>query len=261
MKTLNYLILAILLISPVLKAQDIDQEILMTIHDREVTVGEFERIYKKNNSNTALEQQTVEEYLELFINFKLKVIEAEEMGLDTTQKFLREFNGYRKQLAKPYLSDQEEVDILVKEAFERSQTEIHANHILIRLNEFAGPEDTATAYTKAMEIRDRWIAGEEFNILAKTYSDDPSAKDNGGDLGWFSTFRMVYPFETGCYNTPEGQVSSPVRSRFGYHLIYVVETRPARGQVQVAHIMVMVPKSMTDEQKIEAKREKAAEHH
>jgi peptidyl-prolyl cis-trans isomerase SurA len=253
MKTLHYFILVILLISPQAGAQNIDAEILMTIHDREVTVGEFERIYKKNNSNTALEQQTVEKYLELFVNFKLKVIEAEERGLDTTQAFLREFNGYKKQLAKPYLSDQEEVDILVKEAFERSQTELHASHIMIRLNEFAGPEDTATAYNNAIDIRNRWIAGEDFSKLATTYSDDPSAKDNGGDLGWFTTFRMVYPFETAAYNTPEGQVSFPVRSRFGYHLIYRMESRPARGEVQVAHIMVMVPESMTDEQKIEAK--------
>ncbi|MFC2112263.1 peptidylprolyl isomerase [Bacteroidota bacterium] len=253
MKTLHYFILVILLISPVLTAQDIEDEILMTIHDREVTVGEFERIYKKNNSNTALEQQTVEEYLELFINFKLKVIEAEERGLDTTQAFLKEFNGYRKQLAKPYLSDQEDVDALVREAFERAQTEIHASHILIRLNEFAGPEDTTLAYTKAMEIRDRWIAGEDFTTLAKAYSDDPSAKNNGGDLGWFTSFRMVYPFETGCYRTPKGQVSLPVRTRFGYHLIYVMDTRQARGEVQVAHIMVMVPESLTDEEKVRAK--------
>jgi len=254
MKTLHFLILVIFTTASGLWAQDIDSEILMTIHDREVTVGEFERIYNKNNSNTALEQQTVEEYLELFINFKLKVIEAEERGLDTTQAFLKEFNGYIKQLAKPYLSDQEEVDILVKEAFERAQKEIHASHILIRLNEFAGPEDTTLAYTKAMEIRDRFIAGEDFGTLAKTYSDDPSAKNNGGDMGWFTTFRMVYPFETGAYNTPKGSVSFPVRTRFGYHLVYVRDTRPARGQVQVAHIMVMVPESMTDEKKLEAKK-------
>jgi len=253
MKTLHFLILVIIMTSSGLWAQDIDSEVLLTIHDREVTVGEFERIYNKNNSNTALEQQTVEEYLELFINFKLKVIEAEERGLDTTQAFLKEFNGYIKQLAKPYLSDQEEVDVLVKEAFERAQKEIHASHILIRLNEFAGPEDTTLAYTKAMEIRDRFMAGEDFGTLAKAYSDDPSAKNNGGDMGWFTVFRMVYPFETGAYNTPKGSVSLPVRTRFGYHLIYVSDSRPARGQVQVAHIMVMVPESMTDEQKVEAK--------
>lgn len=253
MKTLQPFILAFLFITPMLVAQDIDDEILMTIHDRKITVGEFERIYKKNNSNTALEQQSVDEYLDLFINFKLKVIEAEEMGLDTTQAFRREFNGYVKQLAKPYLSDEEEVEVLVKEAFERAQKEVHARHIMIRLNEYAPPEDTALAYTKAMEIRDRILAGEDFSTVAKAYSDDPSAKNNGGDLGWFTVFRMVYPFESACYNTPAGGISLPARTRFGYHLINIVDTRPARGEVQVAHIMVMTPESMTEEEKAASK--------
>ncbi len=253
MKTLHYFILTSLLITPVLRAQDYNNEILMTIHDRQVTMGEFERIYKKNNSNTALEQQTVEEYLELFINFKLKVIEAEELGMDTTAAFIREFNGYVKQLAKPYLSDKEEIELLVQEAFERAHKEIHARHILIRVGEDAGPEDTALAYTKTMEIRDRILAGEDFSTVAKASSDDPSAKNNAGDLGWFTVFRMVYPFETTCYNTPKGEISMPARTRFGYHLINVMDERPARGEIQVAHIMVMVPKSMPDEKKAGAR--------
>jgi peptidyl-prolyl cis-trans isomerase SurA len=225
----------------------------MTIHDREVTVGEFERIYNKNNSNTALEQQTVEEYLELFINFKLKVIEAEEMGLDTTSSFLDEFGGYKSQLAKPYLSDQEEVDVLVKEAFERAQKDVLVSHILIRMSEYASPEDTTLMYTKALEIRDKILAGEDFATVAKAHSDDPSAKDNGGALGWFTVFRMVYPFETESYNTPKGHVSMPVRSRFGYHIIKKIDERPARGEIRVAHIMVMTPESMTEEEQADAK--------
>ncbi|MFC2115518.1 peptidylprolyl isomerase [Bacteroidota bacterium] len=253
MKTWYFLILALLSVSSQINSQDSQEKILMTIFDRQVTVGEFERIYNKNNSNTALEQQTVEEYLELFINFKLKVIEAEELGLDTTAGFISEFNGYRKQLAKPYLSDQEEVDLLVQEAFERSQREIHARHILMRVAEDGGPEDTALVYTKAMEIREKILAGEDFGVVAKASSDDPSAKNNAGDLGWFTVFRMVYPFESACFNTPVGDISLPVRTRFGYHLINVVEERPARGEVQVAHIMVMVPESMTEEQRAEAK--------
>ena len=138
-------LLSILIIIPLLvHSQEYKDEILMRIHDRDITLGEFERIYKKNNSNPSIEQQSVEEYLELFINFKLKVIEAEERGLDTTQSFLREFNGYKKQLAKPYLSDQDEVEALVREAFERAQYDIHASHILIRCDEYA-PLDLETA--------------------------------------------------------------------------------------------------------------------
>jgi len=236
------------------------EEILMTIHDRQVTVSEFERIYRKNNSSTALERQNVEEYLDLFINFKLKVIEAEEQGLDTTVAFRQEFNGYRAQLAKPYLSDREEVELLKKEAYERGQKELHAQHILIRLAENASPEDTTLAWDKAMGIRDRILAGEDFGTVARATSDDPSAKNNAGDLGWFTVFRMIYPFETAAYQTQPGQISMPVRTRFGYHLIQLIDERPARGQVQVAHIMVMVPESMGEAEKQMAEEKIRALH-
>jgi len=226
----------------------------MTIHDRQITLDEFERIYKKNNSSTALEQQTVEEYLDLFINFKLKVIEAEELGMDTTQRFIKEFNGYKQQLAKPYLSDTEEVDALVQEAFERAQKEINVSHILIRTNAEAPPEDTLRAFNKAIEIRDRILAGEDFGTVAKATSDDPSAKTNAGVLGWFTVFRMVYPFENGAYQTEKGKLSWPVRTRFGYHLIKVNDIRPARGNVRVSHIMIMTPEGMNDELRTDAKK-------
>jgi peptidyl-prolyl cis-trans isomerase SurA len=254
MKRLMYFILPLLIFPVFGFCQDNGDKILMTIHDREITVDEFERIYHKNNSSTSLEPQTVQEYLDLFINFKLKVIEAEELGLDTTESFIKEFEGYKKQLAKPYLSDEKEVDALVREAFERAQTEINASHILIRASAEAAPEDTLRAYHKAMEIRNRILAGEDFETVAKATSDDPSAKTNGGNLGWFTVFRMVYPFESGAYNTPKGKVSKPVRTRFGYHLIKVNDTRPARGQVRVAHIMIMTPKGTSEEQKEEARR-------
>ncbi len=247
-------ILGLLLFSTYVIGQASGDKILMTIHDRQVTLDEFERIYHKNNSSTALEQQTVEEYLDLFINFKLKVIEAEELGLDTTQSFIKEFNGYKTQLAKPYLSDSEEVDALIQQAFQRAQKEINASHILIRANQDAAPEDTLRAYKKAIEIRDRILAGEDFGTVAKATSDDPSAKTNAGNLGWFTVFRMVYPFENGVYNTAAGKVSMPVRTRFGYHLIKVNDVRPARGELRVSHIMIMTPESMNDEQREDAKK-------
>jgi peptidyl-prolyl cis-trans isomerase SurA len=236
------------------QSQNYDDEVLMTIHDRKITLGEFERIYNKNNGNPSIEQQTVDEYLDLFINFKLKVIEAEELGMDTTAAFLREFNGYKKQLAKPYLSDKAEQEALVQEAFKRAQNDIHASHILIRLDEFAAPEDTLKAYEKIMLIRNRIEAGEDFSTVAKATSDDPSVKTNGGDIGWFTVFRMIYPFETAAYNTPPGRISMPVRTRFGYHIIKVHEKRPAQGEIRVAHIMVMTPESMSEGDKIQAKQ-------
>jgi len=235
------------------QSQDYQDEVLMTIHDQKVTLGEFERIYNKNNSNPSIEQQSVDEYLDLFINFKLKVIEAEERGMDTTQAFLQEFNGYKKQLAKPYLSDKAEVEVLVQEAYKRAQYDIHASHILIRLDEFAAPEDTMKAYEKIMQIRKRIIKGEDFGTVAKATSDDPSVKTNAGDIGWFTAFKMIYPFETAAYNTAPGTMSMPVRTRFGYHLIKVLEKRPARGEVRVAHIMVLTPETMSDEDRLKAK--------
>ena len=253
MNRLTRFILPLLLFSSHVFCQADADKILMTIHDRQITLDEFERIYKKNNSSTALEQQTVEEYLDLFINFKLKVIEAEELGMDTTQRFIKEFNGYKQQLAKPYLSDTEEVDALVQEAFERAQKEINASHILIRTNAEAPPEDTLRAFKKAIEIRDRILAGEDFGTVAKATSDDPSAKTNAGVLGWFTVFRMVYPFENGAYLTEKGKLSWPVRTRFGYHLIKVNDIRPARGNVRVSHIMIMTPEGMNDEQRTDAK--------
>jgi len=254
MTRLTRFILPLLLLSSHVFCQADADKILMTIHDRQISLDEFERIYKKNNSSTALEQQTVEEYLDLFINFKLKVIEAEELGMDTTQRFIKEFNGYKQQLAKPYLSDTEEVDALVQEAFERAQKEINASHILIRSNAEAPPEDTLRAFNKAIEIRDRILAGEDFGTVAKATSDDPSAKTNAGVLGWFTVFRMVYPFENGAYQTEKGKLSWPVRTRFGYHLIKVNDIRPARGNVRVSHIMIMTPEGMNDEQRTDAKK-------
>lgn len=248
------LLITILVGLPLLvQSQENQDKVLMTIYNRKITLGEFERIYHKNNSNPSIEQQSVEEYLELFINFKLKVIEAEELGLDTTESFLREFNGYRKQLAKPYLSDKEEVEALVEEAFKRSQYDIHASHILIRCDEFASPDDTLKAYNKTIQIRERLLSGDDFGTVARATSDDPSVKTNSGDLGYFTVFRMVYPVETGAYNTAVGEISIPVHSRFGYHLIKVLDKRPARGQVRVAHIMVLTPETMNDEGKKAAK--------
>lgn len=254
MNKLTRFILPLMLFSTQVFCQADADKILMTIHDRQVTLDEFERIYNKNNSSTALEQQTVEEYLDLFINFKLKVIEAEELGQDTTQRFIKEFNGYKQQLAKPYLSDKEEVDALVQEAYERAQKEINVSHILIRASADASPEDTLRAFNKAIEIRDRILAGEDFGTVAKATSDDPSAKTNAGVLGWFTVFRMVYPFENAAFNTEKGKLSLPARTRFGYHLIKVNDIRPARGNVRVSHIMIMTPEGMNDEQSTEAKK-------
>ncbi len=214
--------------------------VLMTVDGKPVTRSEFEAIYKKNNKDAAVTKEALDEYMELFINYKLKVRAAEELGMDTVAKFKTELDGYRKQLARPYLIDRNLNDELMKEAFDRSGIEVRASHILAQLPAEPTPADTAAAYKKIMALRDRVTKGEDWASVAsgKGGSDDPSAAKNGGDLGWFSALQMVYPFETAAFNTPVGQISKPVRTRFGYHIIKVVDRRPARGQVKVAHIMV-----------------------
>lgn len=224
-------------------AQPGDNSTLLSVGGDNVTRGEFMTIYKKNNSNpTAIDKKSVTDYLDLFINFKLKVKEAKDLGLDTAKTFVSELRGYRKQLATPYLTDKEVNDKLLTEAYERSKKDVRASHILIKCDAEALPKDTLAAYKKAMSLRDRINKGEDFNKLAEQFSDDPSAKENKGDLGYFTVFNMVYQFENAAYSTPKGQVSMPVRTRFGYHLVKVEDIRDAQGTIRTAHIMVKLPK-------------------
>ncbi len=229
------------------------QDILMTIAGNDITIDEFERIYNKNNNSLNTNQQTPEEYLELFINFKLKVAEAENLGMDTTQSFLKEFNGYKEQLAKPYMTDDETKEEMMREAYARLLFDVHASHILLGLSKQPSPKDTLAVYEKAMEIRQRIINGEDFTTVAQATSDDPSAKTNGGDLGYFTVFMMLYQFESAAYNLEIGDISMPVRTRYGYHLIKAHDKRPAVGQVKIAHIFVRAPDEFSNDEKIAAK--------
>ncbi|MEZ4760807.1 MAG: peptidylprolyl isomerase [Flavobacteriales bacterium] len=217
-----------------------DDPVLMRVDGQPVTRSEFEAIYKKNNQDAPVTKEALDEYLELFVNYKLKVREAETLGMDTMAGFLQELAGYREQLARPYLIDRELNEELLQEAYDRSQEEVRASHILVQLPADPSPQDTAEAWTRIMALRDRIVAGEDFAAVARSKggSDDPSAQKNGGDLGWFSAMQMVYPFESAAYGTPVGELSAPVRTRFGYHIIRVQDRRPARGQIRVAHIML-----------------------
>lgn len=214
-------------------------EVVMEIDGQPILKGEFETIYKKNNRDSAITRADLDEYAELFANFKLKVMQAEALGMDTAAGFQRELQGYRDQLARPYLVDKSVTDSLVHEAYDRLGTEVRASHILIKLPANPGPADTLKAYKQAMALKKQLVANpDEFAAFAKKHSDDPGAKSTGGDLGWFTALQMVYPFETAVYQTPVGEIAGPVRTRFGYHLIKVTDKRKAHGQVQVAHIMI-----------------------
>jgi peptidyl-prolyl cis-trans isomerase SurA len=205
-----------------------DSPVLLTIGDEKVSLEEFERIYRKNNGPSSLNRQSPEEYLELFINFKLKVKEAEALGMDTTSRFLTELEGYRKQLAKPYLVDEKDKEQMMKEAYEWSKYDVSASHILIQLPENPLPEDTLAAYEKMMLIRDRILGGESFETVARATSEDESVRQNGGNLNYFTVFSMVYPFERVAFTTPVGKLSMPFRTDYGYHILMVHDKRPAR---------------------------------
>jgi peptidyl-prolyl cis-trans isomerase SurA len=210
--------------------------------------SEFERLLSKNrNQKETPTEESVREYLELYQNFKMKVREARLMQLDTFSNFKNELAGYRKQLANPYLTDKKATETLVKEAYDHMLKEVNASHILINCNENAKPADTLAAYNKALELRKRYLKGETFDSIAANNSDDPSAASNYGNLGWFSAFDMIYPFEKMAYTTPKGQVSMPFRTRFGYHIIKVNNTRDARGEVKVQHIMRSTGANATQE--------------
>ena len=205
-----------------------------------VTADEFIYLYNKNHQNKEKDftAQKIEEYLSLFINFKLKVHEAKKRGMDTTAAFVKEYNSYRDELRKPYLPDARLTDSLMRLTYERLKEEVKASHILIKVKPDASPADTLKAYTKIIEIRKAIFQGEDFARAALAYSEDESAKVNQGNLGYFSALQMVYPFETAAFQTPVGQVSLPVRTRYGYHILKVFDRRPARGEVEVAHIMI-----------------------
>jgi peptidyl-prolyl cis-trans isomerase SurA len=218
--------------------------IVMEINGKPVTKGEFLQIYLKNNNNPKYDKASLDEYVEMFKKFKLKVAEAQALGYDTIPKLKKELEGYRKQLANPYLIDSAENKSLVQQAYERTKMEVRASHILIKVDQNASPKDTLDAFNKILGLKARIEKGEDFSSVAKMKngSDDPSAVNNGGDLGYFTAFQMVYPFEEKAYNTPLGSVSDPFRTRYGYHILKVTDKRAARGTIKVAHIMVAAGK-------------------
>lgn len=248
-----FILLTALLIGTHTNAQKKDP-VLMTVAGEAVKVSEFEAVYKKNNKDEEVDRADLAEYLELYINFKLKVKEAEALGMDTIKKFQEELKGYQKQLAKPYLTDKSVTEALVQEAYERMKSDVKASHILLKVDPDALPKDTLAVYNRIIDLRNDAIKNDSFGKLASKHSEDPSAKQNNGDLGFFTALRMVYPFESAAYETKKGEISMPVRTRFGYHIIKVEDKRPAQGEVLAAHIMVKTPKEATDEQIAEAKK-------
>ena len=224
----------------VAKAQTSSKEVLFTIDNKPFYTDEFIRVYNKNLDLVKDEsQKDLNQYLELFVGYKLKVTKANKLSLQNNAQYQTELKSYRTQLSKNYTTDSKVTKELIDEGYKRLLKEVNASHILILVDENAAPADTLGAYNKIMSIRDRIVKGEDFGSLASELSQDPSAKDNKGNLGYFTSFKMVYAFENGAYKTPVGSISMPVRTRFGYHLIKINDVRDNRGEIAVAHIMIL----------------------
>jgi peptidyl-prolyl cis-trans isomerase SurA len=231
------------LISFACNAQTNTKEVLFTVNEKPYYTDEFSRIYKKNLDLVKDDsQKDLNQYLELFVGYKLKVNKAYKLGLQNGTQYQNELKSYRTQLAKNYFNDTKITQELLEEGYSRLQKEIRASHILILVDENASAEDTLKAYKKMEDISKRAIAGENFDDLAVQFSEDPSAKENKGDLSYFTAFRMVYPFENAAYKTPKGKISKIIRTRFGYHILKITDIRANRGEITVAHIMILKPK-------------------
>lgn len=213
--------------------------LVFRVNKQAVFADEFIYLYKKNHTKPEdFKEAKINEYLQLLINFKLKIEEAKSRGMDTTKAFVKEFSGYKEELKKPYQVGGDELDRLTKQAYERLKEEVKASHILVNVAVDASPEDTTKAFQKISAIRQRIINGEDFQKLASELSEDPSAKSNAGNLGYFTAMQMVFPFENAAYKLAPGEVSNPVRSRFGYHLLKLDDRRQTRGEVEVSHILL-----------------------
>ena len=245
-------------------AQNSQDPVVMILGKDSVTLSEFKNNFLKNNSLSKTSEKELRNYIDLYVNFRLKCAEAKALRLDTLPSLQRELRGYRAQAAAPYLTEKSVNEQLIDEALEHLHWDIRASHIMRRLSSDASPKDTLAAYTELMNIRKRILKGENFNDVAFAESDDPSARPkyekevmvysgNRGDLGYFTAFNMIYEFEKAAYNTPAGTISMPVRSPYGYHLIKVQDRQPAISTWTVSHLLITYPENATAKDSAETK--------
>ena len=232
------IILAALLFSGFVRGQD-EERVLFSIEGTEVYNADFIRVFEKNKDIIVEdERKDFDDYFDLFVDFRLKLMQARELKLDTLSAYTDELSKYREQLVQPYLQNPEATENLIREAYDRTVEEVNASHILVMLEPDAKPADTLKAFQKISEARTKIVNGADFDSIARAYSEDPSVKMNNGSLGYFSAFSMVYAFENAAYQTAVNEVSEPFRTQFGYHILGVNDKRESPGEVQVAHIMV-----------------------
>ncbi len=255
MRFLLFLTLASLLSLGHMNGQS-DDPVLFTIDGKSVNTSEFSYIYEKNNREDAdYSEASLDEYLDLYTKFKLKVREAYAMQLDTIPQLQAELAGYRKQLANSYLTDKEITERLVEEAFERMESDVHVSHILVKRNTM-DPADTLKAYQKIQAAYQRLMNGESWNTVVSDVSEDSGSRNFGGDIGYITALlpNGFYAFETAAYTTPVGGFSKPIPTELGYHIVKVLDIRkPARGEMDIAHILLRTKKDGSDSQAVLAR--------
>ncbi|KAB2914223.1 MAG: hypothetical protein F9K23_14750 [Bacteroidetes bacterium] len=247
------ILLVFLLINALAKVGTAQTEELFTFGNNKAYLDEFTRQFYKNNPAESITRDTAKYYMGLFVNFKLKVQQAKDLGMDTASDFVAEMAQYKKQLAQPYMVDTSANDMLIQEAYSYMKQEVRASHIMVALNPEALPKDTIVAWNRALEFKAK-LKSEPFDSVAKKYSEDESAKTNLGDLGYFTAFDMIYPFEKAAFNTKVGEVYGPFRTQFGYHIIKVWDKRPARHKIHLAHIMLRLSQEPKDDEILRLKQ-------
>ena len=270
MKKVLFLTVSLVLLSWTFSQAQNDDPVLMMVGSETVTKSDFVKAYQKNSMLSEATEADLREYLRLYTDYRMKVQEAKAMKLDTAKVFQREWESYKNQYAQQYLIDTEVSDQLLEETIDRARYHVRASHLLILLPEDASPKDTLAAYHKIMKIRDEILNGLDFNEAAERYSEDKSAQNhinpqtnrtqygNRGELGYFSVLEMIYPFETAAYSTPVGQVSMPVRTQFGYHLVYVQDKIPAVAKLYVSQIFIKDTAALNKAVSHEAEMKKCA---
>ena len=248
-----YTTILLFILGITLFAKKTKPEVLFTINNDTVFVDEFVRMYNKNREYKDCEKQSVDEYLKMYILFKQKVADAKTLKLDTEKSFTDEFQKYRSQILTNAMVDSSFFKNEVKAVYNRLNKEVNASHILINFPSNPTPKDTLEAYTKASDILKKAKSGIDFKTLAYNYSQDPSVERNGGNLGYFGVFKMVYPFEKAAFETTKGKISNLVRTQFGYHIIKVNDFRISEGQRKASHILLLDMANTPKQKSIHAK--------
>lgn len=259
---MNKKLLLALFISALFTTTNAQDQTLMTINGKPVSKSEFEYLYKKNNSSV---QQTRDDYMKLFIDYKLKVEEAKSLKLDTLPEFVTEYNNYKNQITQSYLIDTLSEQTVAKKIFARQKEYIDASYIIVQFKDrHVLPKDTLEAYNKALSIRDMLVGrnAKNFENVALEYSEDPSVKkmSRPGHLGWATSGSYVLPFEEAMYSLSKGETSQPIRTIFGYILLRVNDRKPNPGSADISHIWLPYPENAT-EQQIDSVQSKAQEIH